>query len=322
MITIITAMYPEAAPFIEHLNMKKDMSFNKFQLFYTDNFRVLITGTGMLKAAIAVTAYLSAYPPNASDFFVNTGVCAAALPSSLLKGRDVTQVKPGDIFMCDKITCSDTSISYYPDLLYRSDFNYAALNTVSRVVTSDTLPASDNADTFMLYDMEAAGVYQALSTWICIHRIAFIKIVSDLIEPACADNSGTGSHDRVCVTPDIVHGLVSRHVAAILKYISGFISTEASETTLFSDSRMNIIDSISENLFLSVTMKHQFMQYLIYAKTMLDRLNGNSDIFFDEYLNRICIDIQSTPCRNKKEGKIYFEHIRSEFFRILFTYLH
>lgn len=70
-------MYLEAKPFIEQLELKKDLEFYKFQIFRNDKFALLITGVGKVKAAIAITYLFSLYRANDEDLLINIGVCGA-----------------------------------------------------------------------------------------------------------------------------------------------------------------------------------------------------------------------------------------------------
>ena len=340
MVTIITAMYPEAAPFIEKLKLKKDMSFTKFQLFASDNIRLLITGTGILKAAIAVTAYLNTYSYDASDFFINVGICAS--------DDNFSQV--GKIHICDKIIYKDTGFTYYPDMLYPCPFESACLITVSKPMSeaghpavSDRLPfgnVSDNSGEYnfslntqsssgstvqhnecgYLYDMEAAGIYQALSSYVYLHQFAFIKIVSDIL--------GEGKN----VTPEQVKLLVGSHTDSIINFIhenfgnaAGNISEKTHSSTSAFENADKLLEDISLLMHLSVTMRHQLVQYFTYAKTLLLRMCEPTDkayeIYFD-IINMLYKELSAKPCQNKKEGKIRFERFKTEFFRLLFTYIH
>ena len=58
MITITTALYCEALPFITKLNLKKDTSFTDFQVFRSEEVTLIITKPGSIQAAIGVTLCL------------------------------------------------------------------------------------------------------------------------------------------------------------------------------------------------------------------------------------------------------------------------
>ena len=56
MITIFTALYPEAKELIRALSLKKDMTQNHFQVFSDENnqIQIVITGASAIAAATAV----------------------------------------------------------------------------------------------------------------------------------------------------------------------------------------------------------------------------------------------------------------------------
>ena len=55
MITIFTALYPEAKELIRALSLKKDMTQNHFQVFSDENnqIQIVITGASAIAAATA-----------------------------------------------------------------------------------------------------------------------------------------------------------------------------------------------------------------------------------------------------------------------------
>ena len=77
MIYLCSSMYIEAEPFIKKLNLKKDTSVTKFQIFNNEDFMFIITGIGKIKSSIAATYMLTKYEPHESDIFINIGLCGA-----------------------------------------------------------------------------------------------------------------------------------------------------------------------------------------------------------------------------------------------------
>ena len=62
MITIFTALYPEAKELIRALSLKKDMTQNHFQVFSDENnqIQIVITGASAMGAVPAGKIFLSA----------------------------------------------------------------------------------------------------------------------------------------------------------------------------------------------------------------------------------------------------------------------
>ena len=76
MIYIVTAMYAEAHPFITRFQLKKDLSHTHFQVFLNGerSLCLIISGTGSLPAAAAVSSICTEYKAGSSesaDFLLN-----------------------------------------------------------------------------------------------------------------------------------------------------------------------------------------------------------------------------------------------------------
>lgn len=78
MITIFTALYPEAKELIRALSLKKDMTQNHFQVFSDENnqIQIVITGASAIAAATAVAECSTRREPDSGDFLINYGSCA------------------------------------------------------------------------------------------------------------------------------------------------------------------------------------------------------------------------------------------------------
>ena len=59
MLYIVTALYIEAKPLISLFNLKKDNIYTKFQVFSNKNIKLIISGTGKIKSATALTYLIS-----------------------------------------------------------------------------------------------------------------------------------------------------------------------------------------------------------------------------------------------------------------------
>lgn len=72
MITIFTALYPEAKELIRALSLKKDMTQNHFQVFSDENnqIQIVITGASAIAAATAVAECSTRKEPDSGDFLI------------------------------------------------------------------------------------------------------------------------------------------------------------------------------------------------------------------------------------------------------------
>ena len=168
MIYIFTALYCEAHIFIRKYNLIKNNENIWFQEFYNESsgLRLTITGVGEIAAATAVGSVCSIYKPTQEDLLLNVGICAHS-------------TEKHGIFLCNQIIEKATGKTFYPDMLYRSNF-------CEGTIVTEMLPwnaLNDNPKTKSsagnLYDMEAAAIYQAGIHFFGPHQMIFLKIVSD-----------------------------------------------------------------------------------------------------------------------------------------------
>ena len=146
MITIFTALYPEAKELIRALSLKKDMTQNHFQVFSDENnqIQIVITGASAIAAATAV----------AEDFLINYGSCA---------GRK--NIPVGTVSLCNKLTQTVDGRTFYPDILYRHPFEEAELYSFPAVQDRESFQQFLDKDAGagdrrkeILVDMEAAAI--------------------------------------------------------------------------------------------------------------------------------------------------------------------
>jgi hypothetical protein len=118
LITIFTALYPEAKELIRALSLKKDMTQNHFQVFSDENnqIQIVITGASAIAAATAVAECSTKKEPDSGDFLINYGSCA---------GRK--NIPVGTVSLCNKLTQTVDGRTFYPDILYRHPFGEAEL---------------------------------------------------------------------------------------------------------------------------------------------------------------------------------------------------
>ena len=163
MIYIFSAFYAEAKNIIDHYGLKKEKSpeMVRFDVFANESIRLVITGVGEINAAAAVSNIGGAYGISPDDEILNVG-CGAGFSSDICMGS---------IFLGNKLTEQMTGRTFYPDMLMKANFRECEIVTVARVL-------NEGCDS-VVYDMEAAAVYQAAAFFVGPHRMHFIKLVSD-----------------------------------------------------------------------------------------------------------------------------------------------
>lgn len=277
MIYIFTALFPEARPLIDRLGLKRSPDQQHFSTWISENHEYLlaVTGPGPISAAIVSSSVFTMRPPAQDDFIINIGICAGI-------GMDQT----GQCFLCSSVTDTDSGRSYYPDLIWKHAFPETALCSGSRILTAsdDPVPAgSRRKGAPLLYDMEAAALYQSGAVYAGPHQMSFLKIVSD---------KGDGSFP----SPEEVTGLTAKWLPQICHYIEGLpcLRQQPQDSPL--------LESLSADLHCSVTMQHTLRQYLIWASLTASSLEGKIQ---EMYTSGVL------PCKDRKEGKKILEQLRS-----------
>ena len=184
MIYICTFMYKEAVSFIKQLNLKKDFTHMKFDIFRSEEAMLVISGIGKVRAAIAVAYLLGKNEPGKFDLLANIGICGAGNPG----------IAVGKVFYCNKIIDNDTKMTFYPDMLFKHPFDEASIETFSKLVSR---PDEESLEGY-LADMEASGVFQAASVFLRPHQLVFIKVVSDHLDVGKTDGTGSKRDGYKC----------------------------------------------------------------------------------------------------------------------------
>ena len=272
MLYIVTAMYAEAAPFINYYKLKRDRLMKRHELYVSEGNDVclLITKPGKIAAAMAVTEMLVTHEPANEDFLINVGVCGSCdvqVTSAFFDSLGTPANTP--VYICNDILDHDTGRHYYPDMLYKHPFKEVGIETCSVVVNDKDFISMP------LADMEAAAIFQAAASFFPPHRMAFLKIPSDNLETAQ-------------VTKETVTGVIEENLAVICEWLDNFLVTEVvigkaslktelpSYTPDFTSVEQLLFDDISDKLNLSVTMKEQLRQLFIYRKLTKGNLDGIS----------------------------------------------
>lgn len=305
MLILCTAFYKEALPFINHLQLKKDTQFTKFQLFRNEKVLLLITGTGKMNSAIALTSLCSLSPPSEEDLLVNIGIC----------GCTNKTVPQGTIFLCNKILEAETRRTFFPDMLYSHPFLEGCLLTspvpVDFSETAKTLNTFKNSDpgiekAFMLsmknllitgnylVDMEAAGLYQAASYFFKPHQMLFLKVVSDHLVLNTSSSAGINPHE--------VSKLLESNCDKILEWVFHVEeSSTANKPPHLSPEEETAVRTLFSALRLSVTMEHSLLQHLRYFKLREGSILPVTTDFLKE---------MPALCKTKLEGKKYFDKFK------------
>lgn len=263
MIYIFSAFYAEAKNIIDHYGLKKEKSpeMVRFDVFANESIRLVITGVGEINAAAAVSNIGGAYGISPGDEILNVG-CGAGFSSDICLGS---------IFLGNKLTEQMTGRTFYPDMLMKANFRECEIITVARVL-------NEGCDS-VVYDMEAAAVYQAAAFFVGPHRMHFIKLVSDAGERI----------DQSKITE-----LFALQEDKICGYIDRLLSACADKAPMDDTQSSWNMDRLICDMRCSKVMGDQLAQLIKYC-----RLSGiDYKAVLDEYYTNGLL-----PCESKREGK-------------------
>lgn len=263
MIYIFSAFYAEAKNIIEHYGLKKEKSPEtvRFDVFANDSIRLVITGIGEINAAAAVSNIGGAYGISPDDEILNVG-CGAGFSNETCLGS---------IFLGNKLTEQMTGRTFYPDMLMKTNLMECEIVTVTRVL-------SEGGDS-VVYDMEAAAVYQAAAFFVGPHRMHFIKLVSDAGERI----------DQSKITE-----LFALQEEKICGYIDMLLCVGGNKALIDDTKSSWNIDRLISDMRCSKVMGDQLAQLIKYC-----RLSGiDYKAVLDEYYTNGML-----PCESKREGK-------------------
>ena len=307
MIYLFTAMYCEAHPLIQQYQLKKETAQTHFQVFSNESnyMRLVITGTGMIAAAVAVSSVCTKYPPGGYDFLVNIGICAGTS-------------KKKDLFLCNKITEQTTGKTFYPDILYQHPFCEAQVITGAKPFQKEDMKKSKET---CLYDMEASAIYQSGSYFFGPHQMFFLKTISD-------------HGDFENVTPNQIQCQIAAHMDSMIEFYNQLNKIrkmhetvqelpnknhETPKTSELSSDSMNqtkhqhpdsktsstfassITDTLCQDLHCSHVMAASVRQHIRYCIL--------SGIDYQTIINEMYNE-QKLPCKDKREVKLRFEELQ------------
>lgn len=280
MVYVFCAFYGECSGLIKHYNLKKCQTdkYYRFDVFENENqpVRIILTGQGSVMAAAAVSGAASFFGIKAEDAIINVGTCAG-------------DYEPGQVFICNKITEEATGRTFYPDMILRSGLPERELVTVPVVIRKSIHEyVNKNSYDMVLYDMEAAAIYQAANLYVGPHRMGFVKVVSD-------------NGDIEGLTPDFIKKLMAEAVDEIASYVDMFVADthdmcRAEESTQFTN-------QLCKDLHCSKVMENQVRQLIKYLS-----LEGTD---YMTYINKL-YDEGRLPAHDKKNGKVCLDEIKRE----------
>ena len=271
MLYIVTALYIEAKPLISLFNLKKDNTYTKFQVFSNENIKLIISGTGKIKSATALTYLISNKDIKENEYIINIGFIASLNNNSQL----------GDIVYISKIQNAYSDTTFYPEIIYKHNFLEGSLTTFDKII-------DNKIENIEYIDMEAYGFFQTASIFFKKDKIIVLKIISDILKENVKDRILFDFEDD---------NLFNESYKKIYDFLLKFVNIPTDSRNNFNNNEQDLIKKVLENLKLSDTMTYELFNILKYLKIKY----GNIDIL-KKYEN---IEINS-----KVQGKKIFEEIK------------
>lgn len=291
MIYMAFALYYEARPFIQALELKRDNNIEKLQVFKNTDRAVtlFITGVGSVGAATAAAYICAKLPPGPQDLFVNFGICAGSNPA-----------QKGKLYRIHALCDQAAGRWFYPDMFpFPGAYEENALATVPAAAkTMKDLPCP-------LADMEAVGLYQAARMFFGQHQMLFFKTVYDLpgqeseTEALASGPESPGAQ---------VSGLCGRFAETLCRDILSLARIREQEMSgreiKFSGEELKAEADFARRLKATEAMKKKLHQILYYEKVKGRDISG----FLENFCQRYGFD----QCSSKKEGMAWLEKITGD----------
>ena len=156
---VIVALPCEARPFIDHYKLHSVVDFPGFRCYAAADLRLVVSGMGKLAAAAAVAACHAYFRNRADQVWLNIGIGGHG------------ELTPGTVVLAGKITDRSTGRSWYPPILHDHGLPVHEICTVDVAETAYPCNA--------VYDMEAAGFYDAAMRFSTAELVQCVKVISD-----------------------------------------------------------------------------------------------------------------------------------------------
>lgn len=271
MIYISFAFFKEAEPYIHKYQLKKYMHIHPFPIYHNEYMTIVITGMGVINASVGTTYMLSNFKLSDEDLFANIGIC----------GSNYEEHHIGDVILCNKIIQIWDEKSRYPDILYQHPFIEGSVETFMNVVEERTPKLK--GDTI---EMEGAGMFKAASVFFPLHRMFFIKIISDKLS------------DVHSVTEEKVYDLMNGTHERIVHWLVSVQNAIRGQNRGLSQEELNLLFHVKQNLNLTENMYEQLIKLAVYYKSKQG--------IIDKILHSYC----EVKISNRNERKKYFEELR------------
>ena len=200
MIHFVTALDCEARPLIRRYGLKPAGSHGRARFFVGESARLVVSGVGELRSAIATTALASRFPES-GEIWLNVGIAGH---------RDAAI---GSGFIANRVSSDNSKDIYFPQSLVRAPWPGIETRTLNA-------PSTDYQPN-CLFDMEAFGFYSAALAASTLEFIHVFKVVSDN-----ATNAATKALSKEAVSEQI-----NSHLEIIESFALSTLDNQATHET-------------------------------------------------------------------------------------------
>ena len=158
MIHFVTALDCEARPLIRRYFLKPCGSYGRARFFASEKARLVVSGVGELRSAIATTALACRFP-DSGKIWLNVGIAGH---------RDAAI---GSGFISNRVSSDNSKDVYFPQIVARAPW--------PGIETQTLRAPSTNYQPNCLLDMEAYGFYSAALAVSTLEFVHVFKVVSD-----------------------------------------------------------------------------------------------------------------------------------------------
>lgn len=230
-IVFVCALYIEAEPLLKKYSLIKVEEIANFQVFSDSNQEVylIISGVGKIKSAIATALILQSMNKKLVHI-INFGICGSC------------NLSIGKIFLVNQILDNSTQKTYYPDILINTNLLQEKLLSVSLPIVNQEIQIDG------LIDMEGSGFFDAASTFLKVHQIHLIKIVSDNLNQKKLDKN-------------LIAEILEEKIEIVFNFIDSLKSYN-SPREQFSNLNQNILENFLKQIHLTKTEQHEFYNFI------------------------------------------------------------
>lgn len=234
MIHLVTALMHEAKHLIDFYHLKPAETW-PYQIYQNKNFSLIVSGIGKKQSSLA-TAYLYEYAGKVRNrAWLNIGI----------GGHSKRNL--GEGVLAHKITDQSSGKSWYPPRILKINCPSETVLTIEKI--------NLNYEQDVVYDMEAAGFYEAASRFSTQEQVHSFKIISDNSNASTRKVSGT-----------LVRSLIAKNLNLIDSAVKDLckLSAELSNLDLNSDE----LNQFLKHWHFTVTESHQLKRLLWRLKTL------------------------------------------------------